>query len=141
MAGSKASKFPTSPDISWEPRTNCPSIHACSSRGQECIPPELLDGTLADQHGAHQGTIMVQGQARQTVYWPGIDADIANYVCWCTICTKHKASPHAQPMLSRDIPSGPWQEIAADYCTQKGREYLLVCDLISKYPFIYKVST
>ena len=43
-------------------------------------------------------------------------------------------------MLPRDIPNGPWQEIAANYLAQKGREYLLVCDLFSKYSFIYKVS-
>ena len=57
------------------------------------------------------------------------------------MCTKHKASPPAQPMLPWDIPDGPWQEITTDYLTHKGREYLLVCDLFSKYPFIYKVST
>ena len=44
-------------------------------------------------------------------------------------------------MLLRDIPNGPWQEITADYLTHKGREYLLVCNLFSKYPFICKVST
>ena len=75
------------------------------------------------------------------MYGSSIDADITNYVCWCTICTKHKATPPAQPMLPRDIPNGPWQEITADCHTHKGREYLLVCDLFSKYPFLYKVST
>ena len=75
------------------------------------------------------------------MYWPSIDAYIANYVHWCTICNKHKASPPPQPMLPRDILDGPWQEIATDYLTHKGREYLLVCNLFSKYPFLYKVST
>ena len=53
----------------------------------------------------------------------------------------HKASPPAQPMLPRDVPDGPWQEITADYLTHKGREYLLICNQFSKYPFLYKVST
>ena len=35
----------------------------------------------------------------------------------------------------------PGRRSQADYLTHKGREYLLVCDLFSKYPFIYKVST
>ena len=73
-----------------------------------CIPQELLDHTLADLHGTHQGINRVQAQAREAVYWPVIDADIANYVCQCTICTKHKASPPAHPMLLRDIPDDPW---------------------------------
>ena len=50
-----------------------------------CIPPELLKRTLADLHGAHQGVDRMQAQAREAVYWPGIDADIADYVSQCTI--------------------------------------------------------
>ena len=105
------------------------------------IPLELLNHTLADLHGAPKGIDRMQAQVKKAVYWPGIDADIANYVCQCTICTKHKASPPAQPMLPRDILNGPWQEISADYLTHKGKEYLLVCNLFSKYTFLYKVST
>ena len=48
--------------------------------------------------------------------------------------------PPAQPMLSRDIPDGPRQEITADYLIHKGKGYLLVCDLFSKYS-LYRVST
>ena len=50
--------------------------------------PELLNCILADLHGAHHGTDRMQVQVREAVYWPGIDADIADYVCWCNICTK-----------------------------------------------------
>ena len=75
------------------------------------------------------------------MYWPGIDADIINYLCQCTICTKHKAFPPAQPMHPRDVPDSPWQEIAVDYLTYEGKEYLLICNFFSKYPFLYKVTT
>ena len=53
-----------------------------------CIPPELLNCTPADLHGAHQGINRMQTQVREAVYWPGINADIAKYVCQLTICTK-----------------------------------------------------
>ena len=102
-----------------------------------CNPLEL---SLADLHGAHQGIDRMQAQVREAVYWPSIDTDIADYVHQCTICTKHKTSP-AQPMLPRGVPDGPWQEIMADYFTHKDKEYLLICDQFSKYPFLYKVST
>ena len=120
---------------------NCLSTLAYFSRGQESVPPELLNRTLADLHGAHQGVDRMQTQARETVYWPGIDADIADYENPCTICTKHKASPPAQPMLPQDIPDGSWQDIAADYMTHNGQEYLIICDAFSKYPFACKTST
>ena len=56
-----------------------------------CIPPELLKRTLTDLHGAHQGVDKMQAQAGEAMYWPGIDADISDYVSQCSICTKHKA--------------------------------------------------
>ena len=59
----------------------------------------------------------MQAQARESVYWPSIDADIADYVSQCTFCTKHKASLPDQPMLPKDIPDGPWQDIMASWQT------------------------
>ena len=44
-------------------------------------------------------------------------------------------------MLPRDIPNGPWQEIAANYLIHKCKGYLLVCDLFGKYPFLFEVSS
>ena len=46
-----------------------------------------------------------------------------------------------QSMLPRDIPDGPWIVIADNYLIQKGKDYLIICILFSKYPFLYKVST
>ena len=106
-----------------------------------CILPEVLKRTLADLHGAHLGVDRMQAQAREAVYWPGIDADIADYVSRCTICNKHKASLPAQPMLPRDTPDSPWQDITANYMTHKGHEYLIICNAFSKYPFMYKVTS
>ena len=42
-------------------------------------------------------------------------------------------------MFPRDIPDGPWQDIAVDYMTHKGHEYLIICNAFSKYPFVHKV--
>ena len=106
-----------------------------------CIPPELHDRTLYDLHDSHQGIEKMTHIARSNVYWPGIDADISDYVRRCTICTKFKASQSTQPMLPRDIPDSPWQELAADYFTHKGKDYLLIANTFSKYPFVYKVHS
>ena len=83
----------------------------------------------------------MQPQAREAVYWPGIDSDISDYGSPCTNCTKYKASLPAQPMLPRDILDGPWQDIAADYMTHKSHEYLIICNAFSKYPFVLKVTS
>ena len=89
---------------------------------QVCIPSELLNCTLADLHGTHQGMEKIQAQAREAVYQPGIDADIIDYVRRCTICTKHKVSPAGSTHAAQDIPNGPWQEVASSYFHHKGKE-------------------
>ena len=82
----------------------------------------------------HLGIEKMQHRARATVYWPGIDADIVEYVKRCKICTQHKATQHIQPMLPRDVPEAPWQDLAADFFNFKGKEYLLIADTFSIYP-------
>ena len=130
------------PDTCGALGMNCPSIMVSLLKGTRvCIPSELLKRTLADLHGVHQGVDRMQAQAREAVYWPGIDADISDYGSQCTICTKCKASLPAQPMLHRDIPDSPWQDITADYMTHKSHEYVIICDAFSKYPFVYKVKS
>ena len=83
----------------------------------------------------------MQHRVRATVYWPGIDADIVEYVKRCKICTQHKVTQHIQPMLPRDVPEAPWQDLAADFFNFKGKEYLLIADTFSKYPFASRMTT
>ena len=65
----------------------------------------------------------------------------ANYVNWCKICTNHKAKQAVQPMLPRDVPGCPWQDLAADFFTYNHKEYLLIADTFNKYPFVYQTSS
>ena len=69
-----------------------------------CIPPKLNDRSLHELHETHLGIEKMQHRAKATVYWPGIDADIVEYVKRCKTCTQHMATQHIQPMLPRDVP-------------------------------------
>ena len=44
-------------------------------------------------------------------------------------------------MLPRDVPDSPWQELAADFFTHNHKEYLLIADTFSKYPYVYQTSS
>ena len=48
--------------------------------GREGIPPALYKQTLADLHNSNKGIEKMQFTAKATVYWPGIDANIVNYI-------------------------------------------------------------
>ena len=57
-----------------------------------------------------------------------MDADIIENAKHCKICTKHKATQAIQPMLSRDVPESPWQDITADFFHHNNTEYLLITE-------------
>ena len=44
-------------------------------------------------------------------------------------------------MLHRDVPDSLWQDLAADFFTYNHKEYFLITDTFSKYPFIYQTSS
>ena len=96
-----------------------------------CIPPELYERMLSDLHGNHRGIEKMRHLSQHTVYWPRLDADITDYVNRCKTCTQHKAKQAVQPMLPRDVPDSPWQELAADFFTHNHKEYLLIVDMFS----------
>ena len=106
-----------------------------------CIPPEIYDRSLPELHMMHLGIEKMQHRARATLYWPGIDMDIVEYVKRCKTCTQHKVTQHIQLMIPRDVPEVPRQDLAADFFSFKGKEYLLVADTFSKYPFIFRMTT
>ena len=106
-----------------------------------CIPPELYERMLSNLHGNHKGIEKMRHLSQHTVYWPRLGADIANYVNHCKACTQHKAKQAVLPMLPRDVPDSSWQELAANFFTHNHKEYLLIVDTFSKYPFVYQTSS
>ena len=101
-----------------------------------CIPPKLHDRTLYELHDCHQGIEKMTHIVRCNVCWYGIDTGIADYVRCCTICARHKAFQAVQPMLPNNVPD---RTLAGNsYC---GKEYVLIADQFSKYPFIFKVHS
>ena len=108
-------------------------------REQNLYPSSVIyERTFSDLHDSNKGVKKMQHLARVHVYWPGNDANILYYINRWTIYTRFKVTQGVQPMLLRDIPHRPWQELGTDYFTHNGKENLLIVDTFSKYPFIHK---
>ena len=101
-----------------------------------CLREEYLE----QLHYGHLSASKIQDNARQHLYWPGLDADITDFVRRCQECIK-KAHPPKEPLQAHDVPSQPWERIAMDHFYQNGRLYLLVCDYFSKFPFIFQTKS
>ena len=104
------------------------------------IPGELQEEYLSRLHEGHLSASKVQENAKQHMYWTGIDADIKDYTKRCQECIK-RSQVAKEPLQPHDIPEGPWRKLGIDYFTFDGNSYVLICDYFSKCPFLYRAKT
>ena len=104
------------------------------------IPGELQEEYLSRLHEGHLSANKVQENAKQHMYWTGIDADIEDYTKRCQECIKRSQVPK-EPLQPHDIPEGPWRKLGIDYFAFDGSSYVLICDYFSKFPFLYRAKT
>ena len=104
------------------------------------IPGELQEEYLSRLHEGHLSANKVQENAKQHMYWTGIDADIKDYTKRCQECIKRSQVPK-EPLQPHDIPEGPWRKLGMDYFAFDGNSYVLICDYFSKFPFLYRAKT
>ena len=104
------------------------------------IPGELQEEYLSRLHKGHLSASKVQENAKQHMYWIGIDADIEDYTKRCQECIK-RSQVAKEPLQPHDIPEGPWRKLGIDYFAFNGNSYVLIRDYFSKFPFLYRAKT
>ena len=80
-------------------------------------------------------------RVRDSVFWPGINKDIENLVKTCDICQKNARRNNKDPVLAREIPVVPWTMLEMDLFTLDGHTFLLVVDVMSKFPVVRILNT
>ena len=101
---------------------------------------ELQEEYLSRLHEGHLSASKVQENAKQHMYWTGIDVDIEDYTKRCQECIK-RSQVAKEPLQPHDIPEDPWRKLGIDYFTFDGNSYVLICDYFSKFPFLYRAKT
>ena len=79
--------------------------------------------------------------AKNTIYWPGIDANIKDFVNQCPTCLVTKPNNQQEPLLPHTVPDGPWQKVGANYFDFDGTKYLLLIDYFSKFIYVEEMRT
>ena len=100
------------------------------------VPATLRREVLNQLHDSHQGMVRTKERARLCVYWPGIDNDIQNLVLSCKTCQDLLPSNPREPMIAKAPPARPFQEVAGDFCSHAGHQYLILVDCYSDWPEI-----
>ena len=104
-------------------------------RGERVVIPQSMRNELKTKvHAGHQGINSCLRRARDLIYWPGMSAEIRQFVESCDICAGNPAaSQPEQPLITHDVPSAPWEVVGADIFHVKGRNYHILVDYFSNY--------
>ena len=83
-----------------------------------------------------KASLVHKQETRLTLYWPGIDRDIENFVRDCCHCQDCLPSQGKEPLISKPLPQRPFQQIAADIRSYAGQQYLIIVDCNTDWPDI-----
>ena len=103
-------------------------------RGNRCIIPHCLRRfTLGRIHQAHIGIGGCVKRAKASVFWPEINAAIADYVGKCEVCRTYERRQPKETLLYHEIPKLPWAKVGIDLMSFHKKNYLIVVDYFSSF--------
>ena len=99
------------------------------------IPATLRAQVLDLAHEGHQGIVRTKQRLRSKVWWPGIDADAEQRVKSCHACQVVSPGNPPEPVITGDLPSGPWEDLQLDLCGPfpSGEHLVVIVDKFSRW--------
>ena len=106
------------------------------------IPSKKQEAILNQIHNSHQELNKCKLQAKQTVDWPGLNAQLEKLVLNCQLCLEYSNSKKKQGTnlsLGHEIPLFLWTKLATNLFHFEGESYLLLVDYTSHFPIVHKL--
>ena len=103
-------------------------------RGDRIVVPATLRKSLTEKlHQAHMGAESTLRRARTSLWWPGMNSQLKQFISSCQVCQSFQRKNPKESLMSHSIPDRPWSKIAADLFEFKGEHYLVLVDYYSDW--------
>ena len=87
-------------------------------KGQRCIIPQTLRQKIKQkQHNSQIGSHGCFCRARETVYWPGMNTEITDYIQKCNVCMSLQSNQTKEALIFHEPTSRPWEKVATGIFT------------------------
>ena len=106
-------------------------------RGTRIIIPATLQTRVVKlAHSGHQGLAKTKALLRQYAWFPNMDKAAKEEIDTCLPCQVNGPLSPPEPLLTPEMPGGPWQFIHADFYgpLPTGQYIIVVIDKYSRYP-------
>ena len=103
-------------------------------RGDRLVIPKILWKKMMESlHASHQEIEATLRRARESMYWPSMNAEIKDYVKKCDLCCSIGPKQSKETLISHVVPDRPWAKIATDLFEFDGKGYLVTVDYFSNF--------
>lgn len=97
------------------------------------IPQKLRLSVMKNLHASHLGIEGTLRRAREYVYWPGMNAQVKDYISKCDICNTFRDEQQKEPLVPHDIPTRAWCTVSVDLFEFDNKHFIVVSDHYSNY--------
>ena len=92
-------------------------------------------------HEAHVGIEACLRRMRETIYWPGMAADMKKFVSNCDVCQKFGSKQQKEPIVQHDVGDYSLNKVGLDLCNLQGCTLLVCVNYYSGYIEVGRLTT
>ena len=96
------------------------------------IPTILRMDILQKLHQGHLGITKCRARAKESVWWPGLSANVEEMISRCITCAINRQETK-EPLMTSSFPTRPWERLGMDLFEHKGKLFLIVVDYYSRW--------
>ena len=97
------------------------------------IPAALRSTMIKKFHSSHLGLQGSLRRTREAFYWPHMNEQVAELMTKCDVCNSYKTQQQKKLLICHEIPTRPWESIAADLFVFHDKDYLVTTDRYSNF--------
>ena len=83
----------------------------------------------------------MQANARERLFWPGLDAAIRQVRSKCRQCNENAPSQPSEEMVLSPPPDYPFQQVVTDFAEIEGHDFLVYADRYSGWLEVAKLNS
>jgi hypothetical protein len=103
-------------------------------RGERAVVPKELRLDMTRRiHSSHIGIEGCLRRARECLYWPGMSAQVKDYIERCETCRTYDNKQQKETLTPHETPDRPWAKVAFDLFEFDNRNYLVTVDYYSNF--------
>ena len=103
-------------------------------KGERVIVPASLRPEMKQAvHSTHLGMEGCLKRARESLYWPGMNAEIRQFIESCETCQTFQHSQAKETLIPHEIPSRAWEKIGTDIFQFEDKYYLVTVDYLTNF--------